>query len=573
MPGFKKQDMVNWFSPKSLVKIALETVLSAVFGRYADRREIQAALTEDAQVFSYAEKEEIWFDYVADLGDGFNPTYTVATALAHNELTVEGKPLQRGRFLVMGGDQVYPSASTELYNNRLRGPYKHALPRSEKQSEDDPHLYALPGNHDWYDGLTAFLRQFVQGRYIGGWRTQQQRSYFAIELPHNWWLLAIDIQLGADLDWPQKDYFRQAMKKLSADNKVIIASAEPVWIEEGLTGEKVASSLHYIEAQVKKTGAEVAINLAGDLHHYAHYESTSRHLVTCGGGGAFAHGTHHLSDNLTLEEKPDANSTQQQTAYSLNDRCFPSKSDSIKTLCGNLLFFMKNKAMAATIGFLYTLLILTYQQQSLGLFTDFFSQIGNEIVFADFLSVDLFQNMPGLLLMLLFVVSMMAFYDGFPGRSETTARLQRIFIGGGHGFLHILLALYLAFLIFPLIYQSTLISGFIAISVYWFVASVSAGLLFGLYLLFSNLLFKAHGDAAMSSNSIEDYKSFLRFHLNADGELTVYAIGFKKIIRNWFLNENELYRSSANINDHAHIIDRFSIAPPSNSSLEKIQNK
>ncbi|MBD0259532.1 MAG: hypothetical protein ICV83_27750 [Cytophagales bacterium] len=47
-------------------------------------------------------------------------------------------------------------------------------------------LFAIPGNHDWYDGLASFVKQFCQGRWVGGWRTTQTRSYFALALPHNW---------------------------------------------------------------------------------------------------------------------------------------------------------------------------------------------------------------------------------------------------------------------------------------------------------------------------------------------------------------------------------------------------
>ena len=39
--------------------------------------------------------------------------------------------------------------------------------------------------------------------------TRQTRSYFALKLPANWWLLAIDLQLGADLDEPQVQYFQK----------------------------------------------------------------------------------------------------------------------------------------------------------------------------------------------------------------------------------------------------------------------------------------------------------------------------------------------------------------------------
>jgi len=36
--------MVQWFNPILLAKLGLEVVLSALFGRYADQRAMQAAL-------------------------------------------------------------------------------------------------------------------------------------------------------------------------------------------------------------------------------------------------------------------------------------------------------------------------------------------------------------------------------------------------------------------------------------------------------------------------------------------------------------------------------------------------
>src|SRR5690606_31088333 len=121
--------------------------------------------------------EGLWIDYVADTGDGFDATYAVASQVAARELHVDGvpTPLPRAQILVLGGDQVYPAASTESYEDRLAGPWRAALPWTVR---DHPALFAIPGNHDWYDGLTGFLRLFGQGRWIGGWRTSQGRSYF-----------------------------------------------------------------------------------------------------------------------------------------------------------------------------------------------------------------------------------------------------------------------------------------------------------------------------------------------------------------------------------------------------------
>ena len=71
---------------------------------------------------------------------------------------------------------------------------------------------ALPGNHDWYDSLVAFQKLFFthifNGRtFAGGWRTRQKRSYFALKLPHKWWLVGVDLQLSHNIDVPQLRYF------------------------------------------------------------------------------------------------------------------------------------------------------------------------------------------------------------------------------------------------------------------------------------------------------------------------------------------------------------------------------
>src|SRR6185312_14356891 len=99
--------------------------------------------------------------------------------------------------------------------------------------ERPPALYALPGNHDWYDGLTAFLRVFArrEGTTIGAWRTAQSRSYFALRLPRRWWLLAIDAQEGAYLDDPQLEYFREVAREIRPGDRVILCTPHPAWVQ------------------------------------------------------------------------------------------------------------------------------------------------------------------------------------------------------------------------------------------------------------------------------------------------------------------------------------------------------
>ena len=218
---FEPQPMVGWFTPVELVRAGIMDLLSTLFGAYADRRETRAALTtgtsaDDLVAADYAADDDLFFDYVADTADGFAPTYTIARLLAEETLVLPASPAspekeravtRRGRFLVLGGDQVYPTAHRDTYRHRFCGPFGAALPYVEDEDRA-PALFALPGNHDWYDGLTAFTRLFCQpGRWIGGFRTRQQRSYFAIDLGHGWWLWGVDFQMQAEIDQPQIEFF------------------------------------------------------------------------------------------------------------------------------------------------------------------------------------------------------------------------------------------------------------------------------------------------------------------------------------------------------------------------------
>src|SRR4051794_16483500 len=330
--GFTPQDEVRWLAPGELLRTAVKVVLSSVFADYADRREVQAALPATVVALAPDADGGLWLDHVADLGDGFDPTYTVALLLAADRLDVdppdeatEDAPavtLPRGRLLVLGGDQIYPTPSSPGYEDRMKGPYRAAL--GPGAADPSPLMVALPGNHDWYDGLTAFLRLFAQRRALGGWRTAQTRSYFAVQLPQRWWLVGVDTQLGTYIDDPQIRYFRDHLSaQLRPGDGVILAVPSPTWVQTGEHDGDAFNALHYFErevveqyrdletGQVRPTGARVRLWLTGDLHHYARYEEqgadgeplpegAARQFVTCGLGGAYLLDTHRLPDALEL---------------------------------------------------------------------------------------------------------------------------------------------------------------------------------------------------------------------------------------------------------------------------------
>ena len=104
---WKPQPMVDWLHPGQLLATAIRTLLSTVFGSYADRREVAAALalapgTGEAEPHFYdhtappapapERKGGFWIDYTADLGDGFKPGYTVASFLGAPAVRVGNRP-------------------------------------------------------------------------------------------------------------------------------------------------------------------------------------------------------------------------------------------------------------------------------------------------------------------------------------------------------------------------------------------------------------------------------------------------------------------------------------------------
>jgi len=253
--------MVGWYDPGQLARTAVEVLVSTMFGRHADHRVLEALGRQDFTPHDYTKhadgrpRRSIWVDYVGDVGDGWSSTYAVAYALAQPTLplTAGGQTIQapRGDILVFGGDQVYPTASNAEYRRRLLAPYETALRRTP---EPHPDAFAIPGNHDWYDSLVSFTRQFCSRRWLGGWQTRQTCSYFALKLPRGWWLLGTDVQLGSDVDAAQVEFFRRVEGQMMPEDRVILCHGEPHWITsaayEKWDPEASERNLVYLEEKV-----------------------------------------------------------------------------------------------------------------------------------------------------------------------------------------------------------------------------------------------------------------------------------------------------------------------------------
>jgi len=529
--------MVRWFDPAQLAGTAVRVVVSSIFGAYSDKREIQVALAPNAKPHDeYARQTELWFDYVADLGDGFEPTYTVAHLLARPTLELERNgrswTTQRGGILVMGGDQVYPAATRTGYENRLVGPYRAALPYVGGGRE--PHLYAIPGNHDWYDGLTSFIRSFCRRQWVGGWATRQERSYFAVQLPHRWWLWAIDIQFDTYIDEPQLAYFREAKKQFLQGDRLILLTGKPSWTKSMKPHpEPSYANLAYFEDQVlRENKATIEVVVSGDRHHYSRYENASgdRHRITSGGGGAYLYPTHHLQPTLELDEGRGENT--KKVTYGLEAAYPPPNVTSRQRWLAAWRLPIRNRGLLPVLGVLYFGPALLLQ---IPVRTNVSS--AGDVALSDVLGtwLDALWS-PWMLVAAMVLAPLFVLFAA--GRSVGV----RFLVGLPHAALQLALVLLLVVLSAQLLSLVDLNEHGVAIAAIAAVLAVPPGAwLLGLYLSVCDLVYglsperfkglDRHANETFSCQRIEDWKSFLRFHIDAQGRMTIFPIGVDRVAR------------------------------------------
>lgn len=515
--GFAPKRPIGWLAPLLLLSTGLRALLAILFGAYLDKRELQNALDDDVFDHSATADGELWLDYVADLGDGFDATYSVAYLLAQPELEVDGARLPRGRLLLMGGDQVYPLASGDGYENRMKGPYRAALPEAPGEGAQ-PTLFALPGNHDWYDGLTAFLRLFARRKdgHIGGWRTEQRRSYFAVKLPANWWLFAVDEQFGAYIDDPQLLYFERAAEQVGPDDRIILMTPSPAWVKAADAPEKYDAVDYFIRMILAPTGAHVRVLVSGDLHHYARYTGEDRELITCGGGGAYTLGTQNLPDELTVPpEETLTRSKSRSRTYALQQR-FPDAATSRKWGWGVLHRLpRRNAGFAAMLGILQTLTMLAMAGAA--------SQGG---------SIQRLFSIPLVLMLVLIMAATILFAQ--PPRASAPHHARHWILGVAHGLAQIALAgggtwVWLRFELRDWDWPGPLL---LAVVAYGPLIALLSTQLTAVYLLIA-AGFGVNVNELFAGQGIEDGKSFLRMHIDSGGTLTIHPIGLAKVCHEW----------------------------------------
>ncbi|GMF09794.1 unnamed protein product [Phytophthora lilii] len=318
LPPEQNLPMVPWYS-----MLLFDTVfdllisLKVFLGRF-DMRTMQRALHPNDEDYCFdhlAEKDEVWLDFMADCGDGFNSSYQIARLLAQPQLEVdcevqddkssgedasdkevkEGiktvkRVFPRGDALVIGGDLAYPHPDSKTYETRLLRCFEYAMKpppsyhpsaiSTQKKAPDGcaslneyegPSVFAIPGNHDWFDGLNTFTRYICQRDWLGGWLLPQKTSYFSLKLPHGWWLFGVDLALENDVDTEQFGFFERVVQsQMGPNDAVIVLTHEPRWLLDVYEDRSnVDAKLSYLLENVLK--GRCAVRLAGDIHNYTRH--------------------------------------------------------------------------------------------------------------------------------------------------------------------------------------------------------------------------------------------------------------------------------------------------------------
>ena len=534
--------MARWYSPRLLLRTGFRAAIATAIGEITDNREVQAALTPFGKdklsgAYDYSRRQELTIDYVADLGDGWDATYAVARAIAAPHLRFGDEEVGRAGILVMGGDEIYPGPSTEAYRDRTVAPYRTACAEHEAFEAD---LFALPGNHDWYDGLHAFTELFCRGGHdypgrdgdgFGSWRTRQRRSYFALKLPHRWWLCGVDIQLDRRLNATQLDYFQNISDKaITKGDKIILCAALPSWVLEQIRDHGATRNLTDIAEIFERNGADLKLVMSGDLHHYSHYVPRDQgpHLVTAGGGGAFLHPTHKLPDEVHVSWRDGRREDYDMTV------AYPDQQVSRALAYKNLLFSFTNWDFSLMIGGIYALLSWFLETRRLGsgqsLSEAFRAMMDGHRSVLSTLG-RFFETIPKspefAILVAVLVAGLTAFNISMNWR-------DKLLLGLGHSAVHFI-ALILSFCVAVEVVALTGLQlegqfwGFVLfLATMVITGALLGGLVFGGFLLFSLNVLGLQWTNAFSSLRNQDYKNFARLRIDRQGRLTVYPFGIDR---------------------------------------------
>ena len=325
----------SWLSPAPLWRSRNQIVRSLLGDPTNDERrrwmEIQreaGKLQPNHVIKEHTRLEEFSFLVVGDTGEGDASQFAVVPPL----LEVGGDTA----FMVICSDVIYPSGDAEDYEAKFYRPYNnYAKP-----------IYALPGNHDWYDGLNGFMyhlcgaeaptqggapepitaatdskgaswRERLRRRLLWrkptemdptvptrkqAWRSadaqlsKQCSPYFAIETDPLL-IVGIDTGMGGGIDSEQGEWLRKI--SLEIDKPKMLLTGKPIYVD-GEYHPGVIEGGGTVDDIVRDPRHRYVAAIGGDIHNYQRYRMRVKghpgpiFYIVSGGGGAYMSATHKI---------------------------------------------------------------------------------------------------------------------------------------------------------------------------------------------------------------------------------------------------------------------------------------
>ena len=268
--------------------------------------------------------EPFSFIVIGDTGEGD------ASQLVLKDSLLRAASAEDVRFVVLSSDVVYPTGAMKDYESRFWLPFKGVTKP----------VYAIPGNHDWYDALDGFVATFFEKdaartairarnaadgglstttdarieeliqradflrRHYGVPTGGQAAPFFQLQTP-SFALIAVDTGVLRKVDSEQLTWLRGALA--ASRGKMVMAVLGHPFFAGGhdVTGDDDG----FMALRELLRAHNVSVIMAGDTHDLEYYEepvqgeggpSAVHHWVN-GGGGAYL----SFGSALAWPAKPD----------------------------------------------------------------------------------------------------------------------------------------------------------------------------------------------------------------------------------------------------------------------------
>ncbi|MFJ3820761.1 metallophosphoesterase family protein [Streptomyces nodosus] len=339
---------LSWLDPRVLWA-ARNGVVASWFGDPTGRTRARwvaqraAAGAPADKVIRRPEADRFSFMVIGDTGAGDDAQYAVVPGFLNAS--------QGTSFAVIASDVIYPVGSTDDYDTKFFRPY---------QDYPAP-IYAIPGNHDWYEDLGGFMRVFSddapplppeprprplsrawwrallwhrprpvdEQRFTEAQKLRSRPGQQAVQ-PGPYWaidagpvrIVGIDTGLLGTIDAEQGAWLREVSR---GPRPKILLTGSPLYVD----GEHHPCAIDgggTVDDIVRDPAHRYVAAIGGDIHNYQRYpvdvDGRTVQYVVSGGGGAFMHATH------TIPRVSVANVTESDF------RCYPLRGDSLAFYSG-----------------------------------------------------------------------------------------------------------------------------------------------------------------------------------------------------------------------------------------------